>query len=320
MHRILIIVNRVAAKADRAWAVVQPILKTNKIDFDLHETAQAGDATTRTRDALHSGYQTIVVLGGDGTLSEAAEGFFDFNNDSDVLPSPINPTAALAVLPAGTGDDFARGRCGMRTPLEDWTGTLLAHIEGLDRARVVDLIYGRCDAYSKQYICLNASTLGIGGETGARVAAQGELMRRFSGEARFLMAAMSALAAWRERRVAVTVDDELIADGPMNLVAVANNVYAGAGMMLSPEAKIDDGKLDVVIASGLSRTNVIRELPRIHTGGHVSNPKIQIKQGSYARVETFAEEDALRIEADGNVRGKTPADYRIMAGVLRFVM
>jgi diacylglycerol kinase family enzyme len=294
------------------------VLEAHKIEFDLHETTHAGDATTRTRAALHSGYQTIAVLGGDGTLSEAAEGFFEFNNDS--LPVAINSAAALAVLPAGTGDDFARGLRGTRAPLKDWTAALASHVENDNRVRVVDLIYGRCDEYSRPFICLNASTLGIGGETGARVAAQGELMRKLWGEARFLMAAAGAVAAWRERRVRVTVDDDLMADGPMNLVAVANNLYAGAGMMLSPEATIDDGKLDVVTASGLSRANVIRELPRLHTGGHVANPKVQIKRGKYARVETFAASDALPIEVDGNVRGKTPADYRIMPAALRFVV
>jgi diacylglycerol kinase family enzyme len=295
------------------------MLEANKIEFDLHETAQAGDATKRTRDALHSGYQTIVVLGGDGTLSEAAEGFFEFDNN-DSLPAAINSTAALAVLPAGTGDDFARGLRGTRSPLKNWITALATHVEHGNRLRLVDVIYGRCDEYSRRFICLNASTLGIGGETGARVAAQGDWMRKFSGEARFLMAAAGAVAAWRERRVRVTVDGDLMADGPMNLVAVANNLYAGAGMMLSPEATIDDRKLDVVTASGLSRAAVIRELPRLHTGGHVANPKVQIKRGQYARVETFAASDALPIEADGNVRGKTPADYRIMPAALRFVV
>ncbi len=50
-------------------------------------------------------------------------------------------------------------------------------------------------------------------------------------------------------------------------------------MMLSPEARIDDGKLDVITASGLTRANVVTELSRIHTGGHVNNPKVTITQG-----------------------------------------
>ena len=172
---------------------------------------------------------------------------------------PINPDAALAVLPAGTGDDFARGIIGQRAALGQWIDILVAHCQGnrQETTRLVDVLYGSCDGYSRRFVCLNASTMGIGGETGARVAAQGRLMRCFSGKTRFLAAAVAGLVAWRERRVRVTVDEEQVVDKEMNLIAVANGVYAGGGMMLSPKAKIDDGRLDVVTASGLSPAGVI---------------------------------------------------------------
>jgi diacylglycerol kinase (ATP) len=318
--RTLVIANHVAAKARHRWPRVRALLNQNHIEFDLHETNHAGDATTKTREALHAGYHLIAVLGGDGTLSEAAQGFFEQRDASAEVPNPINPDASLAVLPAGTGDDFARSLRGKRAPLEEWTQTLISHLKGSGSitSRKIDVIYGRSDHYKHSFICLNASTLGIGGETGARVAAQGQWMRRLSGKMRFLLAAAGAVAAWRERRVVVTVDDSPL-EAHMNLVAIANNPYAGAGMKLSPNARIDDGKLDVVLASGFSRANVIRELPRLHTGGYVENPKVRIKQGTYARVETFSENDALPIEVDGNVRGKTPADYRIMPAALQFI-
>lgn len=321
MHRTLVIANHQAAKTRRVLPETVAKLKQSGITFDLHETTHAGDATDRTRSALKDDYSTIAVLGGDGTLSEAAEGFFEFVSNV-VAPQPINEAAALAVLPAGTGDDFARGLRGRRASLEEWIETLIAHLKTQDEpcTRTVDVIFGRSNNFTHPFICLNASTLGIGGETGARVAAHGDFIRRLSGETRFLFAAAGAVARWRERRVQVSVDNQTFADAPMNLVAIANNAYAGAGMKLSPEARIDDGKLDVVIASGLSRVNVVRELPRLHSGGHVANPKVKITQGSYARIETFAESDALAIEADGNVRGHTPADYRIMPGSLRFVV
>ena len=89
--------------------------------------------------------------------------------------------------------------------------------------------------------------------------------------------------------------------------------------MLSPAARNDDGKLDVVTASGLNRVQIVRELSRIHKGGHVGNPKVSIVQGSNVRIETFASEDAMPIEADGNVRGYTPVSFQIMPGALRFV-
>jgi diacylglycerol kinase family enzyme len=145
-------------------------------------------------------------------------------------------------------------------------------------------------------------------------------MRRFSGEARFAVAALAALAGWRERRVRVAIDDVEVIDGNMNLAAVANALYAGGGMMLSPQAKIDDGKLDVVTASGLNRASVVRELTRIHEGGHVANPKVRIVQGEGVSIETFSSEDAMPIEADGNVRGLTPVEFRVMPAALRFVV
>ena len=258
----------------------------------------------------------MLVVGGDGTLGETAEGFFEFNDNLDVPPAAINPSATLAILPAGTGNDFARGLHGSRAPLQNWIDKVITHTP----ARQMDVLYGLCNGYEKPFICLNASTMGIGGETAGRVAAQGKFMRNFSGEFRFVFAAVGALAAWRERRVRVIVDGRLVMDGPMNLAAVANGLYAGGGMMFSPEARIDDGKLDVVIASGLTRTNVVTELSRIHTGGHVNNPKVTIAQGTIARIETLLMQDAMPLEADGNVRGVTPVQFQVMPAALRFLI
>ncbi len=313
--RTLLIINHAAAKARRVWPTIKKQLDAAGIEYQAHKTKAPGDATTQTRAALKSGIQSIVVVGGDGTLSEAAEGFFEFNNDLDVLPAAINPSATLSILPAGTGDDFARGLYGRRAPLQKWIETVISPVP----ARQIDVLYGRCNGYEKPFICLNASTMGIGGETAGRVASQGKFMRNFSGEFRFVFAAVGALAAWRERRVIVTVDGRTVADGPMNLVAVANALYAGGGMMLSPDASIDDGKLDVITASGLSRANVVTELSRIHTGGHVKNPKVTITQGTIVRIDTLLLQDAMPLEADGNVRGVTPVQFQVLPGALRFV-
>lgn len=312
----LIIINNVAAKARQLWPIIRANLEQRNLEYEAYETKAAGDATVHTRSALKAGTEVIAVVGGDGSLSEAAAGFFELGSD---LPSPVNSQAALAILPSGTGDDFARGLRCKRERIEYWIESLVSYCRETSDARDVDVLHGACDNYSTSFICLNASTMGIGGETAARVAAQGGFMRRFSGEARFAAAAVGALGAWRERRVRVSVDAGEVVDGPMNLVAVANGLYAGGGMMLSPRARIDDGKLDVVTASGFSRAMVIRELPRIHSGGHAANRRVRIMQGERVRIETFSAEDAMLIEADGNVRGKTPVEFRILSKALRFV-
>jgi YegS/Rv2252/BmrU family lipid kinase len=304
------------------WPEIKRKLDASGVEYQAYETTARGDATGKTRASLRSGINSIVVVGGDGTLSEVAEGFFEFSDVLDALPTAINPSATLGILPAGTGDDFARGLAGTRAPLQTWLERIVAHARGETVAppQTVDVLYGRCNGYEKPFICLNASTMGIGGETAGRVAAQGKFMRNFSGEFRFVFAAVGALAAWRERRVIVTVDGRIIADGPMNLVAVANALYCGGGMMLSPEASIDDGRLDVITASGLSRANVVTELSRIHTGGHVNNPKVTITQGTIARIETLMLQDAMPLEADGNVRGVTPVQFQVLPRALRFIV
>ncbi len=321
MNRPLIIVNNAAAKARRVWPNIKQRLDSAAVEFDWYETKRPGDATVRTREALRTGINTVAVVGGDGTLSEAAEGFFQFGEQRDELPTALSSSASLGVLPAGTGDDFARGLIGHRAPLDYWIEVFMSHCrsDGQGTTRLVDVLYGLCDSFTTPFICLNASTMGIGGETAARVAAQGKFMRKFSGEARFAAAALKGIAVWRERRVRVSIDDKEFIEGPMNLAAVANALYAGGGMMLSPEATIDDGKLDVVTASGLTRIGVLRELTRIHKGGHMANPRVRIAQGRLARVETFTPEDAMRIEVDGNVRGFTPVEFRVMPKALRFV-
>src|SRR4029077_3067508 len=293
--RPLIIVNSAAAKARQAKPVVLRHLEAADVNFDFYETTRPGDATIRTRQALRDGVRTVAALGGDGTLSEAAEGFFEFSKHLEDVPTPINAEARLAILPAGTGDDFARSQMGRREPLRKWLDILVSHCQNPTAAktRPVDVLYGLCNEYQTPFSCLNASTMGIGGETASRVAAQGNFLRRFSGEVRFAAAALAAPAGWRERRVRVSVDDSEIIEGNMNLVGVANALYAGGGMMLSPQAEIDDGKLDVVTACGLSRANIVRELARIHEGAHVANPKVRITQGEGVSIETFAATDAM---------------------------
>ena len=320
--RILIIINPAAARARRAWPIVRDRLDSQGISYDVHETQRPGDATTAVSAALNSGCGLISVVGGDGTLSEAANGFFEIDFSNDSMPQPLSPDATLAILPAGTGDDFARNLRGNRVPLEQWLETFITHCRQsrAGTTRLVDVIRVRTDQYRRHLLCINASTLGLGGETAARVAAQRNALRRLSGEARFVIAAMGALAAWRERPVKIRIDGATVTEGPLNLAAVANARYAGGGMMLSPQAEIDDGKLDVVTVSGLKRANILRELTRIHKGGHVANPKVKIIQGRHVSIETFTLKDALPIEVDGNVSGHTPADYSVMPGALRFVV
>nr|MBA3767966.1 hypothetical protein [Acidobacteriota bacterium] len=232
--RTLIIINNAAARARLAWQPLKALLTQHGLSFDAYETRHAGDATTCTRRALGDGYRIIAVVGGDGTLSEAAAGFFTDRamkrEDALALPSPINQQAALAILPAGTGNDFARGLLlGKRETAEQWAMRLVSYCLGDGAARTVDVICGQREEGAHEFICLNAATIGIGAEVASRVAAQKGFALRLPGEARFVKASLGALLGWRERRAVISIDGAAqgVIECRSNLIAVANGAYAG---------------------------------------------------------------------------------------------
>lgn len=410
--RTLVVVNMAAARAARVWPFVRETLARNGVPFDAHESRAPGDTEAQTRAALREGYGTIAVVGGDGTLSEAARGFFEppamtkervsatkkdlsapkeeetaskeeetatkeghatqkeehapreageaSEEEEPAPPRSINPEASLALLPAGTGDDLARGLAGRRAPLTEWLFRLVNHCsvnsgeqtpapspapgragdETYERAaedaearasegatvsqwerttRRIDAFSVTVDGGARSFVCLNAATLGVGAEVATRVAAQRGTLRRMGGEARFAVAALSALAAWRNREVRVSVDDEWLMECATNLIVVANGPFAGGGMNFAPSARLDDGRLEVLAACRFSRAGVVRELARVHRGGHLANPKVVLTSGMRVRVETTDRQAPLAIEADGDARGHTPAEFRIMPGALRVV-
>lgn len=334
-----VVVNYNAARARAAWTQIERALKAGGVRFSAHEAKEAGDAQSAAREALGAGYRTIAVVGGDGTLGEVVSGFFALEEKGvsttsaataaiaeATTPARINHEAALAILPAGTGNDFARGLEGGRASLERWLERLIRHnrrehesVETTTRA--VDVLHGTIgdDKARRTFFCLNAATLGIGAEVAGRVAAQGSSVRRLPGEARFALAALASLARWRARRVSVRLDDAEAIECETNLVAVVNSPFAGGGMMFSPTARVDDGLLDVVIASQLTRSALVREMARIHSGGHVKNPRVSISRGARVRIEHLSDGDALAVEADGDVRGHTPLEFRVLPGALKVV-
>jgi diacylglycerol kinase (ATP) len=332
---LFVVVNHTAARAREAWPRAREALALARLSYEAHESTRPGETEERARAALAGGFSTVAAVGGDGTLSAAAAGFFEplGGLDEGDAPRAVNPGAALAVLPAGTGDDFARGLTGgRREPLEAWLARLVAHCRGADpgvpdggRARPlqttrgVDVLLGGVDGGARRFVCLNAATLGVGAEVASRVAAQGPWVRRLPGEARFALAAVPRLAAWRNRPVRVSVDGGVWQECGTNLLAVVNGTYAGGGMNFSPGATLDDGLLDVLVVCRISRPALLRELARVHGGGHLGNPKVRLTRGRHVRVETLDPTDSLGVEADGDPRGRTPAEFRVLPSALRVV-
>jgi diacylglycerol kinase family enzyme len=327
---LLVIVNNAAARAHRAWQIAREALEHSGVEFDTNwmgagiENAGSPEATAnRVREGLRTGHSTIAVVGGDGTLSAVASGFFEQTNEAniDLPPRAINSGASLAIIPSGTGDDFARGITGgHREPVEKWIEKLVRYCrnENDRQTSQSDLIWASVDGGKRRFVSLNASSLGIGAEVTGRVSSQKESLRRLPGEARFVLAAVKGIVTWRNRRARVRIDDNDWEECRTNLIAVCNGAFAGGGMNFAPSAVIDDGLLDVITATELSRVGVMREMARIHRGGHIANPKVRVQRCRRVNVESL--DDELMIEADGDARGRTPASYIVMPGAIRLVV
>ena len=126
-----IIINHSAARARRLWPTIQKQLDAAGVEYQAYETKAPGDATitnARGVEVRHSSLSSSLAA--TARSAKPPKAFSSSTTISTFLQLPINPSATLAILPAGTGDDFARGLRGSRAPLQEWIETVIAHARG----------------------------------------------------------------------------------------------------------------------------------------------------------------------------------------------
>ena len=219
-----IIVNPAAAggRVGREWAAAAERLRAMGISADEVFTEAPGHATELAREAVKAGVERVVVVGGDGTVCEAAEGLY---GAQDVV---------LGILPMGTGNDAAR-TLGVPRRLEDAARIALA-----GHARTVDLIR------MGDRLILNAIGVGFTADINRRAAK----LKKVRGIAAYLITAMVSLLLYRESEVQLRspVGDY---SGDMTILAVHNGPTTGGGFPLTPAADPGDGLLDVCLVPGV---------------------------------------------------------------------
>jgi YegS/Rv2252/BmrU family lipid kinase len=306
----LFIINPVAARGTtfKLWVETRPHLTALGIELREHLTTRSGEAAEVTREAIRQGIARVVAVGGDGTLNEVVNGYLDESGKA------LNPEASLGLLPSGTGSDFRRS-LGLRTR-EDSIRALAC-----GRTRLVDAIrieFTSGDGAELSRFGINVTSFGLGGETVALVNKWRESVPSWvGGRARFIAAAISALSRLRSVSLRIRLDSDREVAVSSNLIVVANGRYAGGGMMLAPNAELDDGLLDVIVTDRLSRFDIVKELRRIGRGGHLNNPKVsELRAGDVSIGAT----EPMPIDIDGEMLGYTPAHLRVLPAVVKFAV
>ena len=296
------VVNPASAngRTARRWPEIARAAAGRGLDLDVRATEAAGHASELTRAALREGAGLIVAVGGDGTVSEVANGFFD----GDVQ---INPEAELAVIPRGSGCDFVK-TFGIPKKvdgaLEAAAGAAVRTID-LGRVRFTDW-----DGQQAARIFCNVASAGLTGVAADRVNRSGKPV---GATVAFAWGTIVTFAGYRNSRFRVQIDEREL-DQVCNNVIVANCRFYASGMEIMPMADPGDGLLDVLVWGDVGKADLARNLHRLYRGTHIGHPKADISRARRVTVETDV---TLPIEADGETPGVTPVTIEVVPSALR---
>jgi YegS/Rv2252/BmrU family lipid kinase len=301
-----IVVNPAAGngRAGRRWSELAAQLKAQGIAGEVFFTSRPGDATVLARQALEAGRDTVIAVGGDGTINEVVNGFF-------LAGVPINPSARLGIVCYGTGADFVKS-IGLPAGAAAIPHLAVGHTVALDvgLASFRDLV-GRPAA---RYF-LNFTDLGLGGETVARV---NRTTKAFGGFVSFLWGALLAILAYRGKAAEIILDDDEPVREVVGDLVVANGQWFGGGMHVAPMADPTDGLFDVLVLGDVPKPELIfRLLPRVYRGTHLGHRSVWWRR---ARRVIVRSPDRMLLDIDGELGGMTDAEFRLLPGALLVIV
>jgi len=282
----------------RRWSHIKEALNTFLKEFKYEFTEKPSQAIDISRAAIRGGSELIVGVGGDGTINEIANGFFDGKNI-------INPNTVMGIVPSGTGCDFIRSLhipTNLKSALKVITQAPSPTID-VGRARFQTL----GGSFAERYF-LNVADFGFGGEVIDRMN-QNRAKRKTSS---YLKSTLATFFQYKNKRIKLKVDGEELPRGEYLIGAISNGRIFGKGMKIAPHALLDDEFFDIILVKGMKAWEFLRNVWKIYAGTHLSHPKISFIRGK--KIEAFPEdpEENILIELDGEQVGKLPASFEIV--------
>jgi diacylglycerol kinase (ATP) len=276
------------ARAEGAAAVVEATVRAIGYEtIDITGT-DAAESLAAARCAVEGGAARLVVVGGDGMVHLA-------------LQAVAGSDAVLGVVPVGTGNDFARGLgVDAKGAVEDAT------VRALDPPRLIDAIR------TERGWVASVATAGFSGDVNARA----NSLRWPKGSSRYTIATLMAIPRLRSRRLSLIVDDAAH-ELDTALLAVANTAWFGGGMQICPDARPDDGQLDVTVVRDIGRISLLRYFPRVFSGAHLSHPATSTYRG---RQVTIRADEELDVWGDGEPLGPAPITFTAEPKALRLAI
>ncbi len=281
-------------KAKAAIPDIERACQKIGLDYELAATDAPNHGTELAREAAQAGFSPIVVVGGDGGISEVVNGLMQAAGDEMAVP--------LGIIPMGTANDLA-DVLELEKDVEKACRAILA---GHTRAIDVGCVNGR--------FFDNNSAIGLEPMVTIAQAA----MKRVKGTPRYILAALKAILGHKPWNMRLTWDDGEY-EGPIALVSVGNTYRTGGAFRMTPRAEPDDGYLDFVFTGKMGRLKLLRLLPTTFDGSHIEHPDVTYARTTHLTIEC---DPPTPIQADGELFDLSAShiEYTIMPGRLPVIV
>lgn len=289
-------------RARRFWEELGPGALRQSPGSSFAFTERPRHAAELALAAARSGAGRIVAVGGDGTFCEALEGLMG-------APEEIRREAALGAFPAGSGCDLARHLGCPR----DGAGLLKMLSGGESRLMDVGLLrYTGEDGKPRERHFINIAAFGLAGDVAHHIK---EMGKPLGGTVSYAVSSLLSILGARARMLRLRADGREIS-GRFHLGVLANTSSMGGGMLVAPGTRDDDGEMDLVLVSDMSRLRLVRKFPLLYRGAHIGTPGVE--RIPLRRLEAEAEPgETVYLNIDGEADGRLPASFEVLPKAVR---
>jgi diacylglycerol kinase (ATP) len=298
----LIIVNPKSGKGmtEQRWASLASAIHTHFGSFESEFTKYPGHAVEIAGREAKRGRSLIIAMGGDGTVSEVANGILKAGADT-----------ALGLLPGGTGGDFRRTLEIPKNIAKAAQQLKQGENHQIDAGLLTYLDHsGR----EQQRFFVNTASFGMSGSVATRA---NQSSKRLGGVLTYASATVRTVFKFQAPEVFLQLDDEERKRMKIVIVCVANGPSFGGGMRIAPDAKLDDGVFDVLIAGDIQTAKLLFHSYKLYSGSHLSLEKMVLLRSRKVSASPVHQDDKILLEVDGETPGRLPATIQILDRALR---
>lgn len=302
----MVIVNPKAGsgKGLKDWPIISNQMYNSGLRFTCLFTEHKYHAIELTVKAIKDGFRNIVAIGGDGTVHEVVNGIF-------IQKAVPTTEISLAVIPAGTGNDWIR--------MYGISKTYSEAVKSLVKKRSVLQDVAKVDYYETRvkHTRYMANVAGLGYDAVVNLKYNNLKDEGKYGKMLYLRSTVQTFVKFTSKKFKIFTDGELFYDGMVFSGAVGIGKFNGGGMQQTPNAQVNDGLMDLTVIRKMSKFRVIRNFKLLFSGNIYNIPKVIFKQCKKIQIETTPE---TRIEIDGEAVGTSPFEFELVPQAIKVVV